>query len=141
MIEQLDQAGEPRGFEDGGEQPRGGVGPSAPLTGEGYRQWSDRLRDVEQMIEDPALRSEATRIRERAREARGEFRRHSQPPQWDEVEETIARPLRELTKSVAQELLRRSADRHAVVPIDRDPVPERFSDAVRQYYESLGSGL
>lgn len=93
------------------------------------------------MIEDPALRSEATRIRERARETRGEFRRHSQPPQGDEVEETIARPLRELTKNVAQELLRRSADRHAVVPIDRDPVPERFSEAVQQYYESLGSGL
>lgn len=148
LIEQLNRngepevdSGEPRGLQDGGEQRRGGVGPSAPLTGEGYRQWSDRLRDVEQMIEDPALRSEATRIRERARETRGEFRRHSQPPQWDEVEETIARPLRELTKNVAQELLRRSADRHAVVPIDRDPVPERFNEAVRQYYESLGSGL
>ncbi len=141
LIEQLNPTGDPLGAEDGGDQRQGGAGPSAPLTGEGYRQWSDRLRDVEQMIEDPALRSEATRIRERAREARGEFRRHSQPPQWDEVEETIARPLRELTKNVAQELLRRSADRHAVVPIDRDPVPERFSEAVRQYYESLGSGL
>src|SRR5690606_29782633 len=106
----------------------GGPAPAAPLTGEGYREWSDRLRDVQQMIEDPALRSEALRIRERAREARAEFRRHSQPPQWDEVEQTIARPLQELTRQVAAELLRRSADRHAVVPIDRDPVPERFSE-------------
>lgn len=120
--------------------PGGGAGFSSPLTGEGYRQWSDRLRDVEQMIDDPRLRSETNRIRERAREARSEFRRNSEPPHWDGIEEQIAKPLRELTRSVAEELLRRSADRHAIVPIDRDPVPERYSEAVRRYYESLGSG-
>jgi hypothetical protein len=118
----------------------GGTRGAAPLTGQGYREWSDRLRDVEQMIDDPAMRSEAIRIRERARDVRSEFRRHSTPPQWDDVEQTIARPLRELTRNVAEELLRRSADRDALVPIDRDPVPDRYGDAVRRYYESLGSG-
>lgn len=92
------------------------------------------------MIDNPRLRSEANRIRERARETRSEFRRNSTQPQWDGVEEQIAKPLRELTRSVAEELLRRSADRHAIVPIDRDPVPERYSEAVRRYYERLGSG-
>ena len=120
--------------------PGGGAGFSSPLTGEGYRQWSDRLRDVEQMVGDPRLRSEANRIRERARETRSKLRRNSKQPQWDGIEEQIAKPLRELTRSVAEELLRRSADRHAIVPIDRDPVPERYSEAVRRYYESLGSG-
>lgn len=120
--------------------PGGAAGFSSPITGEGYREWSDRLRDVEQMIDDPRLRSEANRIRERARETRSEFRRNSKQPQWDGIEEQIAKPLRELTRSVAEELLRRSADRHAIVPIDRDPVPERYSEAVRRYYERLGSG-
>ncbi|TVP99274.1 MAG: hypothetical protein EA381_10290 [Planctomycetaceae bacterium] len=125
---------------EGGSQARGGGGFSAPLSGEGYREWSDRLRDVEQMIEDPQMRSEVTRIRERARQTRAELRRHSNQPEWDGVEEQIAKPLRELTREVAAELLRRSADRQAVVPIDRDPVPEKYSEAVRRYYESLGSG-
>jgi hypothetical protein len=28
----------------------------------------------------------------------------------------------------------------ALVPIDRDPVPARYSDLVRRYYEELGKG-
>ena len=134
MLDAFAPSAEPAGGQ------RGGGSGAAPLTGEGYRQWADRLRDVEQMIEDPRLRSEAMRIRERAREARSEFRRRSEVPQWDEVEETIATPLRELTRRVGEELLRRTADRHAVVPIDRDPVPDLYREAVRRYYESLGGG-
>lgn len=111
-----------------------------PLTGEGYREWSDRLRDVEEMVDDPELRSDAARIRDRAREMRRELRRHSRQPQWPAVEELIATPLRELRREVAEELMRRSAERNATVPIDRDPVPDRFSEAVRLYYERLGAG-
>jgi hypothetical protein len=57
------------------------------------------------------------------------------------VDKLIAQPLGELKLRVAEELLRRSAEKHAPVPIDRDPVPVEYADAVRQYYESLGSGL
>lgn len=125
----------------GSDQAAGGLGGRPdPLTGQGFRGWSDRMRDVEQILENPALRGEATRVRERAREARSEFRRHSLEPQWDDVEQMIAKPLRQLTRGVAAELLRRTAERHAIVPIDRDPVPDRYADAVRRYYESLGSG-
>ena len=35
---------------------------SAPLTGDGFREWSDRLRDVEEMVDDPNLRSQAARM-------------------------------------------------------------------------------
>jgi hypothetical protein len=69
-----------------------------------------------------------------------EFKRHSKEPQWSLVEKMIAQPLRELKRNVSEELLRRSAEKHAPVPIDRDPVPSEFVDAVREYYESLGSG-
>jgi hypothetical protein len=113
---------------------------AAPLTGDGFREWSDRLRDVEEMVGDPQLRSEAARIRDRARDVRMDFRRHSKEPQWELVDQLIATPLRELKRNVSAELLRRSAEKHAPVPIDRDPVPAPFADAVRQYYESLGSG-
>ncbi|MDA7874717.1 hypothetical protein N9B17_06060, partial [Rhodopirellula sp.] len=102
--------------------------------------WSDRLRDVEEMVDSPELRSEAARIRDRARDVRLEFRRNSKEPQWDLVEKMIAEPLRELKRSVSEELLRRSAEKNAPVPIDRDPVPVEFTDAVQKYYESLGSG-
>jgi hypothetical protein len=113
---------------------------SDPLTGDGFIEWSDRLRDVEEMVDSAELRSEAARIRDRARDVRLEFRRNSKEPQWDLVEKMIAQPLRELKRSVSEELLRRSAEKNAPVPIDRDPVPVEFTDAVQKYYESLGSG-
>jgi hypothetical protein len=113
---------------------------SSPITGDGFREWTDRLRDVEEMVEDPELRSDASRIRDRIRDVRVDLRRHSKPPQWPLVDEMIAKPLRELKRNVQEELLRRSAEKNALVPIDRDPVPEQFTDAVRQYYENLGSG-
>lgn len=92
------------------------------------------------MVEDPQLRSEAAQIRDRAREVRRDFRRQSKEPQWELVDKMIATPLRELKQRVSEELLRRSAEKHAPVPIDRDPVPVEFAEAVRQYYESLGRG-
>ncbi len=113
---------------------------AAPLTGDDFRDWSDGLRDVEELVEDPELRSQAARVRDRARDVRLEFRRHSKEPQWELVDKLIAEPLRELKRNVSEELLRRSADKHAPVPIDRDPVPAEYTDAVRKYYESLGSG-
>ncbi|EMI51801.1 hypothetical protein RSSM_06778 [Rhodopirellula sallentina SM41] len=52
----------------------------------------------------------------------------------------IAEPLRELRRDVREEWMRRSAEKNALVPIDRDPVPDQYSNAVREYYERLGSG-
>ena len=110
------------------------------MTGGEFRDWSDRLRDVEEMVGDPRLREEAARIRDRASEIRRDFKRHSKEPQWPLVRKMVAEPLRELRQAVSEELLRRTAERSEVVPIDRDPVPEQFSDQVRRYYERLGSG-
>jgi hypothetical protein len=109
-----------------------------PITGDQFRQWADRMRDVEEILDDPDLRAEAARIRDRAREFRFDFKRHSQQPQWSLVRELVAEPLEELQRQVGQELLRRSAQRNSLVPVDRDPVPEEFAEQVRQYYEQLG---
>jgi hypothetical protein len=109
------------------------------LTGEGFRDWTDRLRDVEEMVGDPRLRAEAARIRDRATALRAEFKRHSKEPNWDFVQESIVRPLVELRQAVSEELLRRES-KDALVPIDREPVPPEFIEQVRHYYERLGSG-
>jgi len=36
--------------------------------------------------------------------------------------------------------LLRQNSRQAVVPLDRDPVPPRYTEKTRRYYEKLGSG-
>ena len=92
------------------------------------------------MIADPDLRAEASRIREQARELRKEMKeRHSADPNWDLVKLKVAKPLAELKDRVAEEIMRRGS-KDALVPLDRDPVPVEYQDAVRRYYERLGSG-
>ena len=121
-----------RGLQEGG-----GTGPMA--GGERFRDWSDRLRDVEEMVGDPRLRAEAARIRERARSLRADAARHSQAPNWELVRDFVGRPLVELRDAVADELMRKQTS-EAMVPIDREPVPPQYVDKVKEYYERLGSG-
>jgi hypothetical protein len=138
----------------GGRQPRGtsrffnlaqsaegldGTGPARPLTGPDYETWSERLGNVEEMVDDPNLRTDLARIRERARAVRVEFKRHGKAPQWDLVRTQIAAPLAEVRLRLSEEVARRES-KDALVPIDRDPVPSRYSDLVRRYYEKLGKG-
>ncbi|MEL6105807.1 MAG: hypothetical protein AAFU85_07220, partial [Planctomycetota bacterium] len=115
-----------------------GGGSIGPIRGD-FREWSDRMRDVEEMVGDARLRARAGAIRDRARQMRIDVKRHGKEPQWELVEEMVAEPLRELQRDVRAELLRRSASKNALVPIDRDPVPAEFTDAVKRYYENLGS--
>ena len=89
------------------------------------------------MLDVPELRAEAARIRDRARNVRQDLRRHSVEPQWDLVKMEIAGPLVELRTRISEELARRES-KEALVPIDRDPVPTRYSELVRRYYEELG---
>ena len=46
-----------------------------PIYGDEFGPWSDRLRDVEEMIDLPDLRHEVARVRERARDIRSEARK------------------------------------------------------------------
>jgi hypothetical protein len=117
----------------------GWTGPGGPLTGDRFPQWSDRMRDVEGMLENPELREELARIHDRARNVRRDLKRHSQEPQWSLVRTLIAKPLVELQSRLREELARiEPTDK--LVPVDRDPVPPRFLELVRRYYERLGSG-
>jgi hypothetical protein len=53
------------------------------------------------------------------------------------VQLQVVKPLVEVRSRINDELARRQS-REALVPIDRDPVPDRFSELVRRYYEELG---
>ncbi len=130
------QSGADRMLDRLGGNPNGRGG---PITGEGFREWSDRMRDVEELLEDPALRAEAARIRDRVRGAREEFKRHSKMPDWTKMKGLVADPIAELRDRIAEEVRRREAP-DSLVPIDRDPVPPRFAEGLRRYFERLGSG-
>lgn len=130
------QAGGPTG---GGAVDQADQAPVSPIGGADFLNWSDRLRDVEEMVDDPELRAEAARIRDAARSIRVETKRHSSAPNWKLVRVNVAEPLVELSNRVADELLRRNS-KQALVPLDRDPVPPKYSEKTRKYYERLGSG-
>lgn len=134
-----ENSGGRRGFFDDATERTGGgpTGPGGPLTGNEFTNWSDRLRDVEETLDFPDLRNRVAEIRERAREVRIEFKRHSLPPQWDLVKATILAPLVEVRQRLTEELAQRES-KDALVPIDRDPVPGKYSELVRRYYETLG---
>ena len=97
------------------------------------------MRDVEEMVDNPELRAEAARIRDQARAIRAEMKRHSKDPNWNLIRVNVAGPLVELSNRVSDELLRRTS-KQAIVPLDRDPVPPKYSEKTRRYYERLGSG-
>jgi DNA repair exonuclease SbcCD ATPase subunit len=114
-----------------------GGGAGGPMYGGEFREWSERLGQVEELMDQPDLRTQAGRIRDRARALRAEFKRHANEPQWDLVRNQVYGPLTELRNRVAEELARVQST-ESLVPIDRDPVPNKFSDLVRRYYEKLG---
>ncbi len=136
-----DRTGGVRADPTGGGSNQGGqwdqFDPNGPLTGRDFRQWSDGLRDVEEMLSEPDLRNDVARVRDRARAIRAEFKRHGTEPQWDLVVQQITHPLAELRNRIGEELAKLQSD-EAMVPIDRDPVPGRYAELVRKYYENLG---
>jgi hypothetical protein len=120
-------------------QQGGNGGPHRPITGEAFVEWSDRLRNVEEILDLPDLRNEVATARDHAREMRVEFKKSGRKPDWAVVQTQIADRLVEVRSRINEELARRESS-EALVPIDRDPVPAKFSDLVRRYYEKLGSG-
>lgn len=108
-----------------------------PIIGEGYAPWANQLRDVEEMVDQPELRNELSRVRDRARQMRQEFKRDRKKPDWAVVRLQLVDPLVQVRDQIADELARRGS-REALVPVDRDPVPSKYSELVRRYYEQLG---
>lgn len=91
------------------------------------------------MLDDPELRADVARIRDRAEAVRADYKRRSKVPDWDRLIDTLADPLAEVRERIRDEI-RRQDSPDALVPIDRDPVPAEYVDRVQRYYERLGSG-
>lgn len=123
------------GLLEGGSATAGSGG--GPMTGESFGEWSDRLRDVEENLDDPQLRSRVASARESARLVRLGARRDRQKPDWAQVRLKVLAPLVEVRQQIQDELRRRNPG-DSLVPIDRDPVPSRYAEPVRRYYENLG---
>ena len=121
-------------FDDSKEQPDSGV-----FTGSGYEQWSDRLRNVEELLNNPELRNEAAKVQDRARALRIELKRSNEAPQVSYLNTRITQPLMELRDRVVEELSKKDAGKN-LAPVDRDPVPAEFRDLVKRYYQELGAG-
>jgi hypothetical protein len=121
-------------FEDAKEQPDTNV-----FTGDGYDRWSDRLRNVEELLNNPELRNEAAKVLDSARELRINLKRSNEAPQVAVLNTRITQPLIELRDRVAEELSKKDTGKN-LAPVDRDPVPAEFRDLVKRYYKELGAG-
>jgi hypothetical protein len=108
-----------------------------PITGGDYGPWSDALRNVEELVDAPWLRSDVARARERARQFRRDYQHDQKKPDWAVVRLQVLKPLVEVRRQISDELSRREPQGD-LVPIDRDPVPGRYSELVRRYYQELG---
>jgi hypothetical protein len=68
---------------------------------------------------------------------RRDFKRHSKEPDPARIQDEILKPLAEAAKELDARL--RDLDREdPLAPVGRDPVPDRYSEIVRRYFEELG---
>ena len=90
-------------------------------------------------MERPQLRAATARAQQVAEQIRSDMRRHATKPSQEEVEQRLLAPLTQLRDAISAELARREGQ-ETDVPVDRDPVPRKFEEPVRRYYEALGGG-
>jgi hypothetical protein len=149
------QAGEGQGQgQASGQKPGQGNGPGqAPgqgqgsgnsrggnaISGGGYEEWRDRISDLEAIITDPEAQSAVARASKAGQEMRKDFKRHAKDPDQARVEKEILIPLAEAATQLDTRL--RELDReNPLAPVGRDPVPDRYTEIVRRYFEELGTG-
>jgi hypothetical protein len=109
-----------------------------PITGNDFVNWSDQLREVESVLDPADLRNQLATVRDRVAAFRGEYRDRGRRPPAETVRQQILAPMAQVRVWVQEELARQE-NAGSLVPLDRDPVPEKYSEQVRQYYEKLGS--
>jgi len=122
----------------GGGDEYDGLNYGGPITGGDYLNWADRLRDVEQVLDSPDLRYQLAAVRERASVLRQQYRQNGRVPDQNIVRQQILVPMTQVRVWLQEELARQQ-NANSLVPLDRDPVPDNYSELVRKYYEKLGS--
>jgi hypothetical protein len=117
----------------------GGAGPAGPILGNDFVNWSDRMRDVEQVVDSVELRNRLATVRERVAAYRADYRLHGRWPLGEAVKTQVLQPMTDVRVQLAEDLARLENVR-SLVPLDHDPVPDNYSELVRKYYEKLGGG-
>ncbi len=107
------------------------------ITGGEYQEWSDRLYDIEAVIEDADAQTSVARARKASRELRKDFKRQSKAPDQETIEQEILRPLLEAAEKLDARLYELNRE-DPLAPVGRDPVPDRYEEIVRRYFEELG---
>ena len=120
-----------------GDRAAGGTG-GGPITGNNYAAWAQQLRDVESVLDSPDLRNQLATVRDRVGAYRTAYRNGRRIPPPQAVRDQLLLPLGQVQVWVNEELARQQ-NSASLVPLDRDPVPENYSELVRKYYEKLGS--
>jgi hypothetical protein len=113
-------------------------GDGGPITGNNYVNWADRMRDVEQAVDPEDLRNQLATVRERVSTLRANYRQYQRRPDADIVRQQILAPMTQVRAWLQEEQARKDKS-DSLVPLDRDPVPDNYSELVREYYEKLGS--
>jgi hypothetical protein len=104
------------------------------------REWVEKLGDVQDILDDPEMRDSAGQIKDDVKEMIRDLKRNSKVPTQETIKNYVINPLGELNTRVEDELTRLGDDQQKLVPIDKDPVPEAYSELVQKYYEKLGEG-
>ena len=124
------------GGPDTGNQPA--RSPQTP--DEAMRNWVEQLSDIQDILDDPEMRDSAGRVKDDVKDLIRDLKRDSKAPNQDTIKNYVLNPLGELNTRVEEELARLGDDNEKLVPIDKDPVPEAYSELVQKYYEELGKG-
>jgi hypothetical protein len=138
-LDRLRQMVQNLGSRGGSGGAHGVGGRNGPVTGNDYSSWTERVRDVEQVLDAPEMRNQLATARERVGALRADFRRNGKKPDPETVRTQVLQPMTEVRTWLRDELARRE-DANSLVPLDHDPVPENYSELVRKYYEKLGGG-
>jgi hypothetical protein len=103
---------------------------------------TDVLRQLDRLeagVDAPRVRREIARAQKEIETFRSEVKRQGRVQTAERIEAGLMRPLAQVQDAVSAELAR-SAEKRAMGPVDRDPVPRRFEEAVKRYYDALGGG-
>jgi hypothetical protein len=77
-------------------------------------------------------------VRERASALRQQFRQSGRAPDESVVRQQLVVPMTQVRVWLQEEIAHQQ-NASSLVPLDRDPVPDNYSELVRKYYEKLGS--
>ena len=129
------------GFNVGDNYNNGGLGGweggrvnVGPLTGEDFARGTSASATSRIWSRPPSCATRSPPPASAPRTLRRDFRGEQKKPDWTVAAEIIA--ARRGAQCVAEgELARRDLE-ETLTPIDRDPVPNRFAESVRRYYES-----